>query len=362
MTGTPYELLVESASQLTATEALADIEVHNISDAANLMEQNRLAVDLARHLLGPHCRVLVRYDRSFFPDHTDDFSHLRNLARAFKVEALLAASRADFATAASVGLNILELANAVRRGGLIVDLLVGNVISGIGVESLRKIRAHLNDKTRRQLIDALQRLENEREPYVDICARDQEFENVVGSKEGPLDAAFQEVMDSDDCGLSEEEQQLILHLLQEYDSLSEPDKRDRQDNLDLQSLAMTRLLSVDVALRSWAASANGLPRNLADLVPRYLSIVPADPFTDKNFIYRPNADSTFVLYSTGPKKVDGGGMFGPWPSVCAGLADLCLDTGDYLDCWHDCRVSAVQTSLLSRILSNLHSWWRNVRR
>lgn len=332
MTGTPYEALVEAASRLTATEALGDIEDHNIVDAVNLMEQNRIVLDLARHLLGPNCRVPVRFDRSFFPDHADDVSHLRNLARAFRVESLLAASQEDFATAASHGLDILELANAVRRGGLIVDLLIGNAISGIGVELLRRIRAHLNDKTRRHVIDALQRLDNEREPYVDICARDQEYENIAGSEEGPLDAAFQELMDTEDVGLSEEEQQLILRLMQEYDRLSEPGKRELQDNVDLQSLAMTRLLSVDVALRAWTASHKGLPRNLAALVPQYLNILPADPFTGKDFIYRPMTDGTFVLYSTGPKRTDRGGEFGPWPSVTSGLTDLCLDTSDYSDC------------------------------
>ena len=331
MTGTPYEALVESASQLTATEALGDIEDHNISVAVNLMEQNRLTLDLARHLLGPHCCVPLRYDRSFFPGHADDFSHLRNLARAFKVEALLAASQENFATAASVGLDILELANAVRRGGLIVDLLVGNAISGIGVESLRKIRPHLNDMTRRQLIDALQRLESQRDSFEDIYARDQAFETAVPPDDEPADIAFERLLDEDDFGLSEEDQQFIVRELQQYTQLPECDQRRMQVDLDLQALAMIRLLRVDAAVRLWEELNHRLPNYLSDLVPQILPDLPSDPFTEQLFGYRPTNETTLVLYSTGPKRKDRGGKFGPWSSVSAGIADLCLDANDYLE-------------------------------
>ena len=169
MTTASYEALVESASRLVETEALADLDDHHISDAAVLLERNRAVLDSARHLLGQQCSVPIRYERSLFPAHVDDFSHLRSLARVFRAEARLAASVGDYAAAAHVGVDLLELANAVRRGGLVVDLLVGTAVSGHGTETLREIRARLDEGTRITLRDCLRRLEDEREPYADIC-------------------------------------------------------------------------------------------------------------------------------------------------------------------------------------------------
>ena len=168
MTATPYEALVESASRLLAADTLGEFDEHNISDAASLVEQNRLVLDSARHLLSHQCCVPVRYEQSFFPDHADDFSHLRNLARAFRVEALFAASHEEFGTAALAGVDILELANAVRRGGLVVDLLVSIAISGVAMDLLRKLRGNLDEAARVTLRDSLRSLEHEREPFADI--------------------------------------------------------------------------------------------------------------------------------------------------------------------------------------------------
>jgi hypothetical protein len=332
MTATPYEALVESASRLVETEAIADLDDHNIAAAAALVERNRPVLDSARRLLGHQCSVPVRYEHSFLPGHVDDFSHLRNLARAFRVESLLAASRDDYAAAALVGVDMLELANAARRGGLIVDLLVGNAISGVAVESLRKFRAKLDETTRRTLRTHLERLEDEREPYDDIYARDQAWEQAVGCKEEPREFTRHVLMEPDECGLSEDEQQQILQCIREMVERPEADKRKMQHDLDHQTLAMTRLLRVDSALRSWYASTKTLPNNLAVLVPQYLEELPPDPFTGDHFIYRPVGSSSFVLYSTGPKKCDGGGSFGHWSSVAAGHADLCLDADEF---WED---------------------------
>lgn len=91
-TTTPYETLIEAASRLTAVDALGDIDDSHVSDASDLLQQNQLALDSVRRVLGPECVVPVRYEEAFFSEHCDDFSHLRNLARAFRAEARLAVS------------------------------------------------------------------------------------------------------------------------------------------------------------------------------------------------------------------------------------------------------------------------------
>jgi hypothetical protein len=71
--------------------------------------------------------------------------------------------------------------------------------------------------------------------------------------------------------------------------------------------------------------SGSFPSHLSLLTPGILQHVPLDPFTNDSFLYRPIGDAAFCLYSTGPKRFDAGGQFGPWPSVLAGCADLALD-------------------------------------
>jgi hypothetical protein len=333
MTSTPYETLVESAAGLTDVEALAGIDEAQVSAVSSLLERNRLPLESARRVLGPECAVPVRYEEAFFSEHCDHFSHLKNLARVFRAETWLAASRNDFRAAARIGIDILELANAVRRGGLVTDLLVGIAISGIAMEALRKIRTRLDNGTRRLVIDELHRLEAEREPFADIVARDRDWEVAVGYADKPCDFASQELTGPGECGLSEEEQKEILQLLQQMADLPETDQRKMQRDQDYHILALMRMLAVDLALRDFHDASGRFPDELLSLTPHPFSRLPFDPYTNQSFIYRQLGVASFCLYSTGPKLSDGSGHFGPWPSVAAGCADLCLDSDDY---WPDC--------------------------
>jgi hypothetical protein len=75
-------------------------------------------------------------------------------------------------------------------------------------------------------------------------------------------------------------------------------------------VCMTRLLLIDLALRSYHADHGEYPRNLESLAPQYLTEVPLDPFCGKPIVYRPAAQD-FVLYSVGGDGIDNGGTFGP---------------------------------------------------
>jgi hypothetical protein len=330
MATTPYEALVESAARLTAVDTLADIDVAHASTASELLLQNQDALESARRVLGPTCVVPVRYEEAFFAEHFDQFSHLRNLAVAFRAEAWLAASRNDFRTAARIAIDILELANAVRRGGLVIDLLIGMGISGIAIASLRKIRTKIDRDTRGRVITELHRLEAEREPFADIVARDRDWEIAVGYEDTPCDLMSLEMDDPEECGLSEEEHEVIRQLLQLIAYCPESDQRKMLRDQDYRILASMRLLAVDLALQDCHATSGSFPNDLSSLTPQPFAALPVDPYTENSFIYRRISAASFVLYSTGPKLHDGGGHFGPWPDVAFGCADLCLDADDFM--------------------------------
>ena len=290
----------------------------------------------------------VRYEESLFSEHCEDFTHLRNLARAFRAEAWLATSKNDFQAAARICIDTLELANAARRGGLVTDLLVGVAISRIAMDALRKIRTQLPSGMRCFVMNELQRLEAEREPFADIVARDRDWETAVEYEDTPCDFMSHELDDPQECGLSEEEQREILQLLQQMADRPESDRRNMQLDEDNHILALMRLLAIDLALRDVNDTTGAIPDELSSLAPHPFPRLPVDPYTEESFIYRRVDDGSYCLYSTGPKLADGGGQFGPWPSVAAGCADLCLDADDYRP---DCCTLQQPIGLAQRITS-----------
>jgi len=68
-------------------------------------------------------------------------------------------------------------------------------------------------------------------------------------------------------------------------------------------------MRIDLALRAYHADQSAFPQRLEALQPRYLSEIPLDPFSQREFVYRPMADD-FVLYGVGGDGVDNGGKFG----------------------------------------------------
>jgi hypothetical protein len=79
-----------------------------------------------------------------------------------------------------------------------------------------------------------------------------------------------------------------------------------------QQVNATRLV---IMLQRYTRDLGAFPPTLADLVPDYLEVVPADPFSSDGFIYRPQPDphtgAPFTLYSVGDDGVDNGGLIHP---------------------------------------------------
>jgi hypothetical protein len=326
MSGTPYESLISAAAGLAGLEGIAEID--DATAAVAFVERNRSALEAARRALGPQCAVPVRFEPTYFDEHFPEVSHLRNLTHAFRLEALSAAARSDVRGAAEIGIDILELGNSARRGGLVVDMLVGLSISAIGINCLRKLRTAFDGETRRMLIERLSRLEAEREPFDDVVARDRAWDAAVGWKDEPCDFKSMELLDSDECGLSEEQQRCINDAIQAMSKLPEPVMRSFHRENDQKNLAMLRMLAIDAALRERRAEAGAFPNDLSALTPRLLPEPAPDPFTGTAFRYRRDEEA-FLLHSPGPTGQDSGGRFGAWFNVANGDADLCLDAFDY---------------------------------
>lgn len=330
MVASPYRALVESSSRLVDVNLLDSVSQDCIDEAYILLDRIRPVLHATQAVWLQTCEVPVEFKPDFFSYHLDDIQHLRNLSRAFRFAAEVAAFNSDLHTVGQYGIIILDLANATRRGGLIVDHLVAIGISGCGVSLLRSFRDRFSDHTRNNLITALCRYENEREPYSEIAARDARWEAESGY-EDHNELSEDELIDLN-SELSVEDQKALIQFVKEFDNRPRAKAEAMHTHQNRHELAMTRLLSVDLALRSWKDRNAQFPHSLRDLAPEILPSVPRDPFTDDEFIYR-CGNNSFDLYSTGPDKVDSGGRFAPWFTVSHGGYDLCLDADDYyLEC------------------------------
>ncbi|MCA9185497.1 MAG: hypothetical protein R3E01_04655 [Pirellulaceae bacterium] len=333
MSTSGYHRLVEVASQLTDdTDVLDGLDELTPVDAELILQRWEPIFQACEEILCEECEVPLRYEADFFSYHTQEVQHLRNLSRAIDFAGHGARLRGDDHQTVRHGLANLELGNAVRRGGLVVDHLVSVAIAQMGIDLLRRSRDRYDDTICKRITDALQKHETGREPFATILQRDSRWENESGyfdSSYAKSQINFDEFIDPD-SELSVEEQRELIQLFKDLARRPLSERYEQYLAQDRQLVALPRLLVVDLAIRQFQYRKGRLPESLAQLSPEVLEWIPRDPFSDDQFIYRPN-NPCFVVYSPGPDRRDAGGKFGPWPAVCFDGCDLCLDANDYWD-------------------------------
>ncbi len=346
---TGYDLLIAAASSLTGTKMLAADAEPSDGDTAVFLSANMETLELAREALRRDCAVPLKYEAKFFEMQCENYSPLRDLARSFALELNATVRLGDLACAVDIGLNIFDLANAVRRGGLVVDALVAIAIEGIAIDRVRGFRHRLKPKQATRLANELLRIDAERESFEDIGARDRKWEEAVESPEDDTEFLDIQWRDSDEDGIDEETAQTVRQMLQSLAELPDDHHRAFQKQLDNRNIAMMRLLAIESALSVYRASNGVYPSDLSRLVPVCFVAIPTDPFTGAEFKYS-KRDIGFVVYSPGPTGQDSSGNFGGWFSVLAGEADLGVDMYDYENA---CCVVNPRPTLVSRFAAFL---------
>ena len=325
-----YELLISAASSLTDTAVLAVDTEPSLGDAKLFLRANQNVLDLARTALQHNCAVPLRYEADFFQTHCENYSLLRDLALGFALELATAVRIGHFSHAVDITLNIFDLANAVRRGGLIVDALVASTIAGIGVEKTRAYHRRLGIVEANRLANGLLRCDAAREPFEDILARDRKWEETVEDPSDHGDLCTTEWPDPREVGLDEDAAKALQALVQWFADLPDDERHALEHQLDDRSVTMIRLLAIEAGVTAYRGENGLYPSELLILVPDYIVAIPRDPYTGVDFKYRRGA-SGFVVYSPGPTGQDSGGHFGSWCSVVSGEADLGVDMCDYQD-------------------------------
>jgi hypothetical protein len=209
---------------------------------------------------------------------------VRGLARSLAAEAKSARARGEYGVAAKYAVATMRLGAMLRRGGLLIDYLLGLANEGIGCWNLQELRRELSPDDSRSVIAALEKSLAEHEDLDSILARDAHFTHQVYGWRTRLEEA--------------------LHWLLSVDS----DVLTAVETAAYHSAALNRLLQADLAIRAFRTETGRWPADLEELAPAYLSAVPLDPYTDQPLQYRPGEDD-FILYSVGFDGRDDGGAF-----------------------------------------------------
>ncbi|PQO46098.1 hypothetical protein [Blastopirellula marina] len=334
MTQNPYPRLVELARQVNVPDELCDVTPATDRDElAKVVAANRPILEEVRGCLTSECSVPVRYEKDYRDEHLSDIRDIRHLARAIFMAGNLDQIDQQWADAVQAGIDLLWLGCVTRRGGLGLDMLVATALTGCGMDILRKVRAQLDQTQRSQLIAVLPQVEGAIEPLEVIDARERDWEIAVEYEEEPFDVdQWLEELEQDESLTEEERQTVRSHMMEKLENLGGDETvgiQLSQLEIDRRFAAKFRMLTIDLALRTYHRAMDEYPHKLEKLATTVLPEVPLDPFTGKPFLYH-WMPHDFQLSSPGPTGVDSK-VLGPWPMVSQGRANLCLDEGDFYE-------------------------------
>lgn len=320
--------LLAAARALSATDLLATDGAIPDDAAEVFLAANRNAMDAAREALHNDCSVLIAYDKDFFERYSPACWDLLKLGQSFCLAAERAERRHDLARAVCDGVAALDVANSLRRGGLIVGMLVAGIVERLAIGRLRRIHRRLNSAEARHLAGELLRVDADRESFDQIADRDARWERAVDMPPERADFLTMDWPEEMREGLDEDDEHFLRGAMQSIAELPEFERREVERRLDDRERALLRLLAIESALAAHYRDRDAHAATLGHLVPDQLPALPLDPFTGEPFRYVASADEC-LLYSPGPTGIDHGGRFGCWADIEAGSADLCLAMSDF---------------------------------
>lgn len=211
----------------------------------------------------------------------------RQLGRNWEAESQALAHSKRFDAASDYSLANIRVGNTLSHGGLVTHSLCGIVLEGVGTESFRHILGKVSIAKARSTLTALQTVDRSREPIELTLARDDFW----------IDRAFDWIARLQSA---------------EWAFAGEPYNESEHSSLQLAARrrdANLRLLTLELAIRLFRHDHGRLPKTIHEVVPQYLQVIPADPFSMRPLIYRRSGKS-YLVYSTGPDGQDNGGRFG----------------------------------------------------
>ncbi len=219
-----------------------------------LVSQNAAALSIARAALSNACVVPVQFSTNYMDAHLEQLSNLKRLGIAFAAGGKLQEMENHSNEAVRSYLEMVRLANASARGGVLIDQLVGIAIEAMATSRLQNILPQLDAASSHEAAMELETLDAQRQTWSQVMQQEQDWSY----------RAFP--------GLRYDLERILARRI----NASAIQAAERKFNAHI---LKTRQLMIDLAARAYELDKGKPPARVADLAPGYLKSVPRDPLT-----------------------------------------------------------------------------------
>ena len=274
-----YDDFLKAAALLTGD--VGNASTLDPNDLRALVATNSESLRLLRLGLTRPCALPADSAMTNVAGMMSELADMKRLVQLLAAEGRLREMDHRLADAAQSYVDAIRFGNEVSRGGFIINRLVGIACEAIGEMALCNLAPRLNPAEARPVIAALEQIENVEVTWEEVRRNEKRFVQYQLSKGfNPITWA--------------------MTRWQGWRATKRAEMRNKR------IAAHLRLLTAELAVRGCQSEQGRAPTGLAQLVPKYLQRVPADPFSGQPLVYRPQG-TNWLLYSVGEDGVDDGG-------------------------------------------------------
>ena len=246
--------------------------------SANAESLRLLRVGLTRHCLMPTDSALTNAAGMM-----NQLAGMKQLVLLLAAEGRLGEMEDRPAEAARSYVDAIRFGNEMSRGGFLITRLVGVACEAIGYAPLARVGPKLSREDARIVVTGLEGVDAGRVTWAEALRGEKQY------------ARYQYAHHFNP----------IIWVQGWWQSRGSKGKEKAEAKQKL-VIAHECLLVTELGLRCAQSEQGHPPARLDDLVPNYLSKVPADPFNGQPLVYRPQG-TNWLLYSIGSDGVDDGG-------------------------------------------------------
>jgi hypothetical protein len=255
-----YSSFVDAATLVE--RRTSDFSTMDQQDLRDTVEANSNALQIARTGLGEKVQVPMEFSVAYSARHAPQLLELKLLAQAFLAEGRLAEMDQRTNAAANAYLDATRLGVECRRGGPLIDNLIGLAIESMGTTHLQSFAGKLDAKTSGELAREIETLDAQRETWPQVLQNERDWSRRAFPGFRYRIATF-------------------------FASSKLKAARAKTGQRFNAQTEKTRRLMVDLAAHAYEMEKGRPPGSIADLVPNYLKAVPQDPAAGKAMTLNP---------------------------------------------------------------------------
>ncbi len=263
---------------------ISDFPTLKQAELREVVATNGEALRLCRLGLSRTCSVPTEAVITNFDATMGEIAPLKRLAQLLAAEGRLAEMENRPGDAARSYAEAICLGNETSRGGLLIHRLVGVAMEAIGGNRLARLIPELNGEQSRVPLRLLDDMDRRAVTWDEVMRDEHRF------------AAHQ----------LRKLPGFMANIVSIWTSRAARAKAQKKHET---TVAIVRLTTLELALRCYQADNSGLPATLQELVPKYVSHVPSDPFTGEPLMYKVQG-TNWLVYSAGSDGMDNGGVKG----------------------------------------------------